>query len=201
MEIIIRDYRPEDAGQVIEVYRDSVQSMRESAGGLHPDSSVERLLSRRDEAILASHTEGGVLLVAELDSTGRLAGMGAVATPLSSLIGSAYSRSFYVRREFQRGKGGLPVGSMLREAAIARAKKMGFRKIYGYSTPEAIPFHKKFGAVFYPEHDLPYLDSSATLHYYEIELKKSPLNGIRVEPLLFRLSAKLEPLIKGDRYG
>ncbi len=189
MEINIRSYRPADAKQVIEVFRDSFNTLRKSRGGAHPDAAVDKFLDASDREILGRITRGAVLLVAEVKETGEIAGTGAVTNrPVDRLLNSTYSRTHYVKEKFQHGKTGVNIGSMLRRATIQKARDLGFRKIYGYSLPESVGFHKKFGAKYLPRYNFRYLEGAVEVHYYEIELRPSIRNSIRIEPYIFRLS-------------
>ena len=179
--MIIRKYDPKDSRQIVAVYRDSYDGLRASRGGKHPDSVVDKVLSQSDQQILRYLTKNAQIVVAEMD--GEIAGMGAIKINwLHRILGSAYSTGHYVKKKFQKGKSGVNVGSALRKATIEKASQLGCRKIYGYSTMEAVNFHRKFGAEFYPKYDnyLKYPDAMA--HYYEIILRPSFWNGIRIEP-------------------
>lgn len=101
-------------------------------------------------------------------------------------MGSVCSRGFYVKEKFQRGRAGVSVGKLLAKARIKWASEMGFRKMYGYSTPESTGFHEKFGARFFSSHDSIYA-GDVRVHYYEIELRPSRLNGLRFEPYVSEL--------------
>ncbi len=189
MGVTVREYRPADAAQVADVYRDSNQSLRRSRGGQHSDESVDRLLLMGDDEILGLILNRSHLFVAEQEGTGVIAGIGAVSSiPLAGwLINSAYSASHYVRTSFQHGKAGVSVGPMIRRATLEWARGRGFRKIFGYSTPEAVEYHKKFGAVFHPEYNFRYAGNQVEVHYYEIVLRESPLNAVPLEPYAYRL--------------
>ncbi len=187
MNIIIRDYKPSDAAQVVQVYRDSFDSNRKSRGGLHPDKAVDELLSKTDNE-LHSMIAKGVLMVAQIKETGELAGIGGISNKwINRLLKSTYSKNHCVKERFQHGRCGVSVGSLIRKSTIDKARHMGFTKIYGYSTPEAITFHKKFGARFFPQYNFRYLHKAVELQYYEIALRPGILNNIRLEPYLFQL--------------
>jgi hypothetical protein len=187
MELVIRDYRPEDWSQAAAVYRSAIDSLRESKGGQHPDGTINAWLSVADAQFRKNLEYSNVTVVSEMN--GKIVGLGAIAYRLKHrLIGSAYSSNHYVHADFQHGKGGVSVGSAIRKATIEKARFMGLRKLYGYSTAEAIAFHKKAGAVFYPQFDAYRDDMKAKVHYYEIELRPSVLNRIPIEPLLSELS-------------
>ncbi|NYZ74139.1 hypothetical protein H0O00_03275 [Candidatus Micrarchaeota archaeon] len=187
MEIILRDYRIEDRNQAREVVRDANNSLRKSCGGMHPDEAIDHLTRKvqmRDIPRNPRLQPG--MVVAEVKETGEIIGTGAITRSLlDKLLGSAYSTTHYVKQDFQRGKAGVSVGSLLRKETIARAKALGCRKMYGLSTPEAVGFHSKFGARFFPNHDRSYLYPPVRLCYYEMELKPSMWNGLRIEPYTF----------------
>lgn len=189
MNILIRDHRPEDAKQIADVYRDSYGGLRVSKGGQHPDSMVDKEISKSDEELFSYLKSDSSLVVAEVQETNEIVGFGALKFNfLNSLIKSAYSKSHYVKKTYQGGKKGVSVGRLLRQATIDKAKKLGFRKIYGY-TLEAVAFHKKFGAVFYPAYNSPPNDYGISLNYYEIILQKSFWNKFHVEPYFSELSS------------
>ncbi len=194
VEIVLREYRPEDAPEIVDVFRDACNALRKSRGGAHPDETIDRFLGKSEGELLDMLTRGARITVAEVKGTGRLAGMGAITVDLTSqLLGSTYSKDHYVREEFQRGKAGVSVGRLVREATLKEAREMGFRKLYGYSTTEAEGFHRKFGAVFHHGHDSTYMDGVRIL-YYETRLKESPMNGILVEPYVFKVSRFISQL-------
>jgi hypothetical protein len=194
VEIFLREYRPEDAPEVVGVFRDAHNALRKSRGGMHPDETIDRFMAKDDRELLDMLMRGARIIVAEAKGTGRLAGMGAITTdPLSRLLGSTYSKDHYVREEFQRGKAGVSVGRVVREATLKLAREMGFRKLYGYSTPEAAGFHRKFGAIFHPGCDSTYMGGVRIL-YYETELRKSRLNAVRIEPYVFKCTRFLYQL-------
>lgn len=187
MEIFAREYRPEDDSQLPEIFRNASNSLRESRGGKHPDKTIDELIGQPDEQILNRLKFGKFLMVAEVRESGELAGMGAFSRMWKNdFFKTSYSTGHYVKEEFQRGRAGVSVGSMLRLAIMKKAKELGYRKLYGFSTPEAIGFHKKFGARFFPRYNK--INYGVQVHYYEIELNRSIINGIRFEPLLFELS-------------
>ncbi|MDD5172247.1 MAG: GNAT family protein [Candidatus ainarchaeum sp.] len=191
MEIIIRDYRQEDSAQVASVFRDASQVLRKSRGGSHPDKTIDEQLRGSDRDILVKFAGGTKLIVAEVKETGEIVGTGGISHgALERLTGSTYSTAHYVKSDFQRGKAGVPVGSMIRKEILARATALGCRKIYGFSTPEAVGFHKKHGAVFFPCHDR-YEGNDMRLPYYEVELKPSMWNRLRIEPYVFKLNELL----------
>jgi L-amino acid N-acyltransferase YncA len=198
MEIIIRKAEKEDMPQLPSIFRDANETLRKSRGGLTPDEDVDHLNSMDDESLKRMFRRSSIIFVAEVRETGMLAGMGALTdNTLSRMLGSTYSRNHYVRASFQGGKAGVSVGRLLREATISEARRLGFRKMYGFSTPDSAGFHSKFGAVFYPRHDARFA-GKANLRYYEIELRKSILNGVRIEPyvhLLGRLYGQALSLI------
>ena len=119
------------------------------------------------------------------------------------MLRSARSKSHYVRLGLQRGKGGVGLGTLLRDVTLGRARELGYRKVWGYAQPESKGWHGKFGARFYPRHDTYNPEHSMMVHYYEIELRKSIWNCVRIEPCLFRLG-KLIPTLEArfrDRRG
>jgi hypothetical protein len=184
MEIIVRPYREGDP--IVGIYRDSNNTLRKSRGGLHPDAVVDEAVGRKDADILKELLFGGGMMVAEVKDTGELAGIHAFNDRwINRLLGSAYSRSLYVAGKFQHGKAGVSVGMLLRKAILASARDKGYRKVFGYSTPEAIGFHKKFGAVFFPRYNHKLKGKDMQFHYYEVELRHSKFHGPRLEPYLF----------------
>ena len=196
VEIEIRDYRPSDAKQVIEVFRDSFNTLRKSRGGNHEDSTVDRVVGQSDKSTLWMVTSGRLLLVAVVKKTGEIAGIGAISdTKADHLLGTRYSRTHYVKEKFQHGKAGVSVGKMLRLSTIEKARKLGARKLFGYATIESVGFHKKFGARFMPMFNSSYLDGVRS-YYYEIELRPSFWNRITIEPFIFQLSKFLGKLRK-----
>jgi hypothetical protein len=187
MEIILRDYVKEDFSRVIPVFRESYENLRQSRGGSHPDDAIDFLLQGSDKKLFAIFAGRASLIVAQVKETGEVIGTGGIATgPIGRIFGSTFSMAHYVKPSFQRGRAGVNVGSMLRLATLERAKKRGCRKLYGFSTPEAVNFHKKFGAKFYPQHDTYYARNLVRVHYYEIELKPSFWNRFKIEPLLYK---------------
>lgn len=196
MEILIREFCSNDSQAVVDVFRDSMQSLRMSQGGLHPDEEVVRLVSMPDEKLLSGMTYAGVLFVAEVKETSEIVGIGGFRVgKLNALARSAYSRAHYVKKSFQKGKAGVGVGSLLRKATIEKARAMGLRKLYGFTTAESVGFHKKSGAVFIPLFDnLGYSGYSGKVKrlYYEIELKRSIWNILPVEPFIFSLIGVLD---------
>jgi hypothetical protein len=201
MRIIIRDYRPEDASAVVDVFRDSQDTLRESRGGRHPDEAVDRLLDNSDSRLIDMITYRTILLVAQVEETGELAGIGGFTNSWKdNILGSTYSKSLYVKERFQRGKAGVNVGSLITKERLRRAGEMGFRKAYGYCTPESLGFHKKFGAKYYPFHNSTYLDV-VKVHYYEIWLRPHILNYLRIEPFLHELGKLFHCRGLGNREG
>jgi len=188
MELILRNCTPEDAPQIGKIFRDSHNVLRQSRGGLHNDKYIDAIISKTDPEIYSILTAGSTLILAQIKGAGQVIGMGAFTTsPFSRLIGSSYSHGAGVLEAFQRGKSGVNVGRMIREEILARASAMGFRKLYGFSAPEAIGFHKRFGAVFYPASNRFQKEYGLEIHYYEIEIKKSFWNRIRIEPYAYAL--------------
>ena len=195
LQVRIRAYRPADAAQVVDVYRDAYEALRASRGGRHADHLVDRIQGLSDAALLQRLRDGYHLFVAADEATGRLLGIGALSDrPLDRLLNSARSKSHYVRLGLQGGKGGVGLGTLLRNATLGRARELGYRKVWGYAQPESRGWHAKFGALFYPGHDTYNPEHSLTVSYYDIELRPSVWNRIRIEPCLFRLG-KLLPTI------
>lgn len=196
MDVEIRPYRPDDAPGVVDVYRDAYDVLRESRGGRHADHIVDRIQGMTDEALLRRLLHGYHLVVAQDRESGRLLGIGGISDRrLDRWLGSARSKSHYVRLKLQGGRGGKGLGTLLRDATLARARELGRRKVWGYAQPESRKWHGKFGARFYPRHDTFNPEHSLFVGYYEIELRPSFWNRIRVEPCIFRLS-KLIPTIR-----
>jgi L-amino acid N-acyltransferase YncA len=195
LNLLVRPYRSSDAREIVRVYRDAYNSLRVSRGGLHPDWIVEKVQNKSDEELLMRLKDGYSLAVAEVEETGELVGIGAISNrSIDRIFRSARSKSHYVRESCQRGKAGISVGSMLRRATLDRAKALGFRKVWGYAQPESRKWHKKFGARFYSRHDTYNPEHMARVHYYEIELRPSFWNSIRIEPCLFRIGKLLSSL-------
>lgn len=196
MSVRIRPYETEDAAGVVEVYRDAYDVLRASRGGRHADEIVDRVQAMSDDALLDRLLVGYHLVVAENEEDGALLGIGAVSDRgIDRVLRSARSKSHYVRLGLQRGKGGVGLGTLLREVTLGRARELGYRKVWGYAQLESKAWHGKFGARFYPRHDTYNPEHSMRVHYYEIELKKSFWNSVRIEPCLFRVS-KLVPTLK-----
>jgi hypothetical protein len=188
VEVVIRDYLPDDARQIIDIYRDSFTTLKKSKGGGHPDGKVDKIIQKPDKYLLKKLVSDGILVVAQVKGTHEIVGIGAISNTFTSgFLGSRYSRSHYVKASFQKGKAGVNVGTMLRVATIEKAKTLGARKLFGYSTNESVEFHKKFGARFVPRYNCTYLGGIPT-NYYEIVLRKSIWNNIPFEPVLFHLS-------------
>ncbi len=184
-DVEIRDFLPEDGPRAAAVFRDAYSTLKRSRGGQHSDKSVDALLQKPDAEVVRSLTRGGVLLVARVRGSGEIIGMhGFTSGLIDRILGSSYARNQYVREAYQKGKAGISVGRMLSVAAQERARKMGFRKWYGLSIPESVEYHKRYGWKHYPRHDTVSLDSGMRVHYIELELRKSALNGIRIEPYL-----------------
>lgn len=195
MSVRIRPYEARDAPGVVEVYRDAYDALRVSLGGRHADSIVDRIQALPDEALLDRLLCGYHLVVAESETDGRLLGIGAISDRrVDRLLKSARSKSHYVRAGQQRGRGGVGLGTKLREETLERARQQGYRKVWGYSQPESKGWHEKFGACFHPRHDTYNPEHEMTVHYYEIELRKSPWNAVRIEPILVRVAGQLRTL-------
>jgi len=183
MDISIRDYEPRDSEGVVDAYLDSSNSLRKSRGGQHPDEAIDGIINRSREETLHILLYGNHMLVAEVKGSGEIAGFGALGKRWINLFsGSASIKFIYVKERYQGGKAGVKVGSLLMEAMVEKASAMGFRKIFGYSVPEAVGFHGKSGAVFFPSHAVFHPMEKVTLLYYEICLRPSVWNGLRIEP-------------------
>lgn len=144
-------------------------------------------MGRTDRQILSRLEYGDVMVVAELKETGEIIGMDSIANRWKhSLLKSAYNANNYVKEYYQKGRIGVRVGSMLKKATIEKAKALGFRKMYGYSTPEAKGLYKKFGAKFFPSQNAK--EQNIEFHYYEIELRKSFWNNFGIEPYVSEVS-------------
>ena len=65
VSVKIRSYQKEDAGGVVEVYRDAYDVLRASRGGRHSDEIVDRIQSMSDESLLDRLLVGYYLVVAE----------------------------------------------------------------------------------------------------------------------------------------
>ncbi|MFQ5835785.1 MAG: GNAT family N-acetyltransferase [bacterium] len=188
IEITIRDYHPKDALEVVKVFRDSNNTLRKSKGGKHPDDVMDKMMKMSDRRIITWITQGRVLLVAEVKETGEIAGIGTIDKVWRNrLLNSTCSANHYVKEKFQRGRAGVSVGSMLRRETINKAKSLGFRKMFGYSNPEAVGFHKRFGAKFFPAYNIKAYKNTVELNYYEFELYASIWNSIRIEPNIFKM--------------
>lgn len=184
--IQIRRYRPGDGPGVVAAYRDSLNALRVSAGGVHPDAEIETIQSQPDADLERYLVSGGVLLVAEVAETGEIAGLGGIGTLLVyRLFGVAYSQKLAVKRRFQRGQAGVRVGSLLRQAMIDEARQRGCRKLFGYATREAVRFHASHGMRFRPEYDRVLGHSSVPACYYEYPLRPSLWNRVPIEPRLY----------------
>jgi len=200
VKVVLREYLPSDHQQVAQVIRDGFNTLRVSRGGQHPDAELDKWLSMDDAKIVGYVLRSAQVFVAYDEDTGEIAGIGAFTDRLiDRILGSAYVKGLYVREKYQRGKGGVKVGSMLKDERIRRIRERGFRKIYAFSVPESRGFHEKAGAKFYPEHDIYYMNGAVRLGYYEIILRKSPLNAIRIEPCLHKAGMKLNYLKWGLR--
>lgn len=188
MKIQIRDYRPDDAAGAVDAIRSSFSTLRQSRGGAHPDSDIDKFLLVPDAELIDGLERNTRTMVAVEEGSGEIAGLCSLGFGWHNRItGSAYSKNLFVKEGFQKGRAGVSVGRMIREAVLEKARSMGIRKIYGHSTPGAMRFHAKFGAKFFSEHDHLPRYSSLPMKYYEITLRQSPLNGIPLEGPLFRL--------------
>ncbi|MEW6035129.1 MAG: hypothetical protein AB1529_00810 [Candidatus Micrarchaeota archaeon] len=186
MNILLRDARAGDETQVVRLFRDSYGTLRKSLGGAHPDEAVDRVLSLPDEELFEIYLSHGKMIIAEVD--GELAGFSSFTSGrFDRLLQSSYFNLIYVKASFQGGKGGVSVGRLLNESRLRTVKEMGFRKVYGYASPESVGFESKFGARYYPAHDRYFPFDGTTYKYYEVELRPSALNRIPVEALLFGL--------------
>jgi hypothetical protein len=181
MEVRIRDYSPGDADSIIRVWKDSSRALRKSRGGLHPDSDMDRLLASGDKKKSAL----GAFSIHVAEAEGKVVGFRAFSDRLlDRFLGSSYGGGVYVAESFQRGKKGVNVGTLLTIEGLEKQRTMGFRKHYSYSVPEAVDFHRRFGARFYPFHDRFSDFGRVRLAYYEIELRPSFLNALRIEPFI-----------------
>lgn len=200
MSVVLREYQSSDLKQAAQVIRDGFNTLRVSRGGQHPDAELDKWLSQGDAQIVGYVHRSAKLFVAYDEETGEIAGIGAFTDRLiDRILGSAYVKGLYVREKYQRGKGGVKVGSLLRDERIRRIKERGYRKIYAFSVPESRGFHEKAGAKFYPQHDFYYMNGKVRLGYFEIILRKSPLNAVRMEPFLHKAGMKLNYLKWGLR--
>ena len=201
MEVRIREYRPGDSEELLEVFHLSNDSLRVSRGGNHPDERIDKLQSYPKKHTLRHLTHNAVVLVAEAE--GEIAGFGGFSNGLlEKILKSTYGKSLYVRPEYQRGKKGVSIGSLLYSARRKEAARRGFRKLYSYSVPEAVAFQKKQGATFHPFHDTYSLNPEVKTSYFELELRKSFLNNVRVEPYIFELRVLISRLfrfLEGER--
>ena len=196
MQIRIRPYQPEDDEAIVDVYRDAYDVLRESRGGHHSDRIVDRVQAMSDAALRRRLLAGYELFVAEDEAAERLVGIGAISVRwIDRMLASGRSKNHYVRAGLQGGKGGVGLGTLLRDTTLGRARELGYRKVWGYAQPESRGWHGKFGARFFPRHNTYNPEHSLIVSYYEIELRPSPLNGIRIEPCLFRLLKSI-PTIK-----
>ncbi len=194
MRVKIRPYRPgdDDAG-ILSVYRDAYDVLRVSRGGSHADAIVDRVQALPDQNLLDRLLVGYHLVVAEDEESGEALGIGAMSERLiDRLLGSGRSKSHYVRLGLQKRQGGRGLGRALRDVTLAHARALGYRKVWGYAQPESKGWHSKFGARFYPRHDTYNPEHSLMVSYYEIVLRESVWNHVRIEPCLWRLS-KLIP--------
>ena len=195
MRIRVRPYETRDTEQVVDVYRDAYDVLRASGGGQHPDRVVEAIQGMSNESLLDRVLEGYALFVAEEVDTDRLIGIGAVSNRrVDRWLRSARSKSHYVRAAAQGGQKGVGVGSLLRAETLAYAKDLGCRKVWGYAQPESRRWHEKFGARLYPRHNTVNPEHSLRVHYYEIVLRESLWNSVRIEPCIFRITKFLRSL-------
>ena len=182
----MRDYSPQDLPGILDVYRDANNTLRSSKGGIHPDRTIERIVSLPDENLAKMLTKNSFIIVAELNN--EIAGFTAFSfSRIDRLLGSVYGKSLYVRESFQRGRAGVSVGRVLMNARKEKLRGMGFRKYFSYSVPESSGFQKKMGARFYPFHDTYSLNESVRMEYFEVEIRPSILNHFRIEPFIFEL--------------
>jgi hypothetical protein len=187
MEVFIRDFQSGDEISLVKIYRDALNSLRKSRGGMHPDDYISSMINKPDAKIIHDLLYGSVVVVAVVKQSREIIGMGAITNRLKHrLLGSTYSKNHYVLERYQRGRMGISVGSLLKKATIRKAKDMGFRKIYGYSTPESASFHKKFGSTLYPSKDVS--KDGIEFRYFEIVLREGLVNRLPVEPLISELS-------------
>jgi hypothetical protein len=188
MEIRLRDSRPEDSKQIVQIFKDSYNTLRKSMGGKHPDEAVDRIISLPDDTLFSIYLSGGKMVVAEVEGSGELAGFSSfTCAGLDKLLKTSYLNLIYVGEKFQGGKAGVSVGRMLNERRISILSEKGFRKVYGYASPESVSFESKYGAKFFPRFDRFFPFDQATYRYYEIELRPSMLNPLPIEPVIFDL--------------
>ena len=180
--IKIRDYKEDDASSIAIVFRDAYKTLAKRKKGQHPNELIDILVNASDKEIITAITHQYLVVVAEYIDSGEIIGTGAISNrKIDRFLKSTYSNHHYVKAKFQRGKAGVNVGALLRMATIQKAKDKKFRKIYGFSVPEAKNFHKKFNAQFIPKYNSVYLNKQVEQHYYEIILRKSIWNIFRLE--------------------
>jgi len=177
MNVRIREYGPKDAQAVISIFREIHEAYKKSKGGYFPDGEIDAVLAWSDEKILSYTLGNSSVFVAEVQETKEVVGMAGILTGKStSLLKSVRGRLHFVKKTHQ-GKG---IGRMLRENTLSEAKSLGFIKLFGYCNDNAVDFHKKFGAKFYPacNKNSP-VCPSVKLNYYEIVLRPSLWNRFR----------------------
>ncbi len=105
MEIVLRDYALKDAPAIIAVFRDSLDSLRKSKGGMHPDSYVDGILKQPDDQILSRLTYGNLMVVAVVRATGEIVGMSAITKRWKHrLISSTYSTTCMSSRNSRKAE-------------------------------------------------------------------------------------------------
>jgi hypothetical protein len=200
---MVREYRPEDASQVTSVMRSSFSTLRQRKGGFHSDKDIDSLMCVSDAELREGVERNTLTLVAVVKGSGELAGLSSLGRGwFNLLLGNAYSKNLSVKEDYQKGRAGVSVGRILREAMLVKAKSLGIRKIYGHSTPEATRFHEKFGARFFSQHDHAPAYSSIQAKYYEIIIVPSALNHLPIEGYLYRLESSYRRcLLRLKRFG
>jgi hypothetical protein len=195
MRVAVREYASQDASHIVEVFRDSYNTLRKSRGGAHPDEAVNRIGALPDKTIQSLLTDGTILFVAEVAETGEIVGLASFTYRLANRIfKSAQGNNLYVKEKFQRGKAGSSIGTMLIKAQSKKLAFLGFRKLYFYASPESVNFQKKMGAKFYSVHDHFFSCDNLTYKYCEVELRPNIMNNIRFEPCLIELISLIHEL-------
>lgn len=196
VDIIIRESRPADMEGVLEAYRDSNDSLRESRGGSHPDHAIDELISTPDAILKKRFFERSIVYVAEDRSSGEIVGFSVLSDRWSDrLIGSTHLKALYVKGRCQRGRAGISVGRLLAQRRLDAARARGYRKAYSLSVPESVGFQERLGARFFPEHDTPSF-WGGRLRYFEYELRKSPLNRFIFEPYLYKIRNSIRGFLR-----
>jgi L-amino acid N-acyltransferase YncA len=200
MEFVIREFSSADVPGIVDTFRDANNVLRKSKGGTHPDKTIDRIVNLPDNRLADMLTKDAFVLVAAID--GKIAGFTAFSNCLTDrILKTVYGKNLYVREKFQRGKAGINVGKELLSARKERMLAMGIRKYYSYSVPEAVGFQKKIGAKFHPFHDSYSLNESVKMKYFEVDIRPTMLNAVRVEPFIFELKFLLWKLRSGGKMG